>query len=81
MAHSKTTPLQILSQVGAGAGLFGVFYYSLFKQSPKKLAVSELRVETEIAHPSPVTEKTQVLDALELEKSKTSAYYWNKGSD
>lgn len=71
MAYAKTSPLQIALQLGIGAGLTGLFYYSFYKKDP----VLNPSLAAEAAKPS-ASEGDQQLKALEAEAQKTTAQVW-----
>jgi hypothetical protein len=70
MAATKTNPWHLVMQLGAGIVLGGVAYQSLMKiEKADRPALHE-------AEPS--SDRPQgCTSALELEKQKTSSYYWN----
>ncbi|BDA40847.1 hypothetical protein COCOBI_01-5010 [Coccomyxa sp. Obi] len=69
MAHSKTTPLQVLSQVGAGVTVLGIAYYSLFSKKESSNLKPEESERTEGA-------TSVTLAALDREALNTTGKYW-----
>lgn len=92
MAHSKTTPLHVLTQTGAGLAVFGVCYYSLFsnKSSSTDESIAEEQQlltpepQSAVAQPSSRTQQAQgpitqpAATALDAEAKRTSGWYWKR---